>query len=167
MWFPQWTRGSDSKTVSSVVNLVFLVSASLLEAQEFTQTRQRASMLQKLMSSKFFRCCSRLDVYAQTDTQECLQFFAQLLGLFQSRRAVCRNEIQRFQRLFVQVRRLRLNHLNRHDAKRPDIDFGAILLLLDDLGSHPIWRADHGSTLRSLFRELGAEAKIRNLDGAA
>jgi hypothetical protein len=66
----------------------------------------------------------------------------------------------------TKIRWLLLNHLNCHDSQRPYIDLCAILLLLDDLGGHPIRCSDHRRPLILLFGEFGAEAKVCYFDGA-
>lgn len=124
-------------------------------------------MLQELVSSKLLRCGSRLDIHTKTHTQESLQLLAQLLRLLQSRRAVRRNQVQRLERLLIQIRRLGLDHFDCHNAERPDVDFAAVLFLLDDFGRHPVRRANHGGALGALFGELRAEAEIGDFDAAA
>jgi hypothetical protein len=71
--------------------------------------------------------------------------------------------VQHIQRLLVQVQRLVLDHLDRQDAQRTDVDLGAVFFLLDDLGCHPVRNADHVRSLRLLVGELGAEAEVGDL----
>jgi len=124
-------------------------------------------MLQELMPPQLLRRSPTLHIHTKTHTQESLQLLAQLLRLLQPGRAIRRNQVQRLQRLLVQVRRLGLDHLDGHDAEGPDVDFAAVLLLLDDFGRHPIGRADHGGALVALLGELGAEAEVGDFDIAA
>jgi hypothetical protein len=145
---------------------VLLVTAALPEPQQLAQAGQRAAMLQELVPTQLLCRRTALHVHAQTYTQEGFQFFAQLLWLLESGRAVRGNEVQRLQRLLIQVRWLGLNHLDRHDTKRPDVDLVAVLFLLDNFGRHPVRRADHGGALVSLLSKLGTEPKIRDLDRA-
>lgn len=140
---------------------------TLAKAQQLTQTRQTTPMLQKLMLAQLLGRRARLDVHAQAHAQETLELLAQLLRLLEARRAVRRNEVERLERLLVEVRRLRLDHFNRHDAQGPDVHFVAVLLLLYDFRCHPVRCADHGGALVALLRELGAEAEIGDFDGAA
>lgn len=117
-------------------------------------------MLQELMIQQLLRASTRLDVDAQAHRQERLELFAQLLGLLEARRTVGGDEVQRLERLLVEVRRLRLDHLDGHDAERPNVHLGAVLLLLHHLGRHPVRRAHHGGALGLGLGELGAEAKV-------
>ncbi len=120
-----------------------------------TSEKECSTYLQKLIGRS-----SALDIYAQTHAQEALQFPRERIRLLQCWSAVRRDEVEGFERLLVEVWRLVLDHLDGHDAERPDVDLGTILLLLDDLGSHPVRRADHRRTLRLLVRKLGAETEI-------
>lgn len=99
------------------------------------------------MRKQFVSSGTAAHVDAQANAQEGLELLAKLLRLLQSWGAVGGNEIQRLQRLLVEVRWLRLDHLDRHDTERPAVDLGTILLLLDDFRGHPVWCADHGGTL--------------------
>lgn len=117
-------------------------------------------MLQKVMIQQLLRRRATLDIHAQTHRQERLELFTQTLGLLEARRAVGGDQIQGLEGLLVEVGRFRLNHFDGHDAERPDVDFRAVLLLLDDLGGHPVGGADHGGALGLGLGELGAEAEI-------
>ena len=57
------------------------------------------------------------DIDTQTDAQEVLQVLTELLGRLERRRAVRCDEVERLERLLVQVGRLVLNHFDRHDAQ--------------------------------------------------
>ena len=57
------------------------------------------------------------DVDAKTDTQEMLEILTELLRRFEGRSAICRDEVECFERFFVEVRRFILDHLDGHDAK--------------------------------------------------
>ena len=140
---------------------------TLPELQKLTKTSLTTPMLQKLMPSQFLRRGPTLNIDTQTHTQKRLQLLTQPLGFLQSRRPVRCDKVQSFERLFVQVGRFALDHFDRHDAKRPNVDFAAVLLLLDDLRRHPVGRADHGGTFVALFGEFGAEAEIGDFDRAA
>ena len=117
-------------------------------------------MLQEVVHEQLVRRGAALDLDAQAHGQERLEFLADLLGLLQPRRSVRSDEVESLERLLVEVWRLRLDHLDGHDAQGPDVDLRAVLLLLDDFGRHPIWRSDHGGALRLGIRELSAEAEI-------
>lgn len=98
-----------------------------------------------------------------------------------------RNQIERPQRVLVQVGRLTLDHLDRHDAERPDVDLcrlilvslaggslcvivtaylWSVLLPVDDFRGHPVRRAHHRGSFRLLGGDLRAEAKVGQLDAA-
>jgi len=112
------------------------------------------------MLKEFGGGSSAADVNTETDGQESLQLLAQLLGLLQAGGAVGSDEVQGLERFLVEIRGLGLDHLNGHDAQGPDVDLRAVLLLLDDFGSHPVRSANHRSTLRLGLSELSTEAKI-------
>jgi hypothetical protein len=117
-------------------------------------------VLQEVMLKKFGGRGSASDVDAEANGQESLQLLAQLLRLFEARCTVCGDQVQGLQRLLVEVGRLGLDHFNCHDAQGPDINLRAILLLLDDLGSHPVRGTDHGGALRLGLGELSAETEV-------
>lgn len=117
-------------------------------------------MLQEIVLDELIRRRTALDIHAETHRQESFQLLTELLGFLQPGSTVGGDEVEGLERLLVQVRRLRLDQLNGHDTERPDIDLGAVLLLLDNLGSHPVGRADHGGAFGLGFGQLGAETKI-------
>eukprot|EP00047_Mylnosiga_fluctuans_P001701 m.221524 g.221524 ORF g.221524 m.221524 type:complete len:498 (+) comp10604_c0_seq1:1523-3016(+) len=110
--------------------------------------------------------CARaaVDVHLQALVQEILEDVGKILRVLQLGRAVGGNQIQRAEGILVEVRRLALDHLDRHDAQRPDVDLRAVLLPRDDLGGHPVRRAHHGGPLRRLRRQLRAEPEVGELD---
>lgn len=137
-----------------------------LKPQQLRQTRRTTSIPQKLMLQQLLRTSSTPDIHTKTHAQESLQLLTQPLRLLQPRSPVRRNQPQRLQGLLIQVRRLRFNHFNGHDAQAPHVDFAAVFLLLDDFGGHPVGRADHGGAFGFLLGELGAEAEVGYFDGA-
>lgn len=119
------------------------------------------------MPAQLFCGRTTLHVDAKADAQESLKLLRQFLRLLEPGSAVCCDQVKSLERLFVQVWRFRLNHLDSHDTERPDVDLGAVLFLLHDLGCHPVWCTDHGGTLGALLGKLSAEAEISDLDIAA
>jgi hypothetical protein len=138
-----------------------LVPSILPEVQQLTQGGQTTPTLQEVMANQLARASSRLDINAKAHRQESLELLGQLVRLLETRRTVRSDKVKSFEGLLVQVRRFRLDHLDSHDTQRPDVNLVAILLLLDDLGRHPVRCSDHGCALGALFGELGAETKIR------
>lgn len=68
----------------------------------------------------------------------------------------------------MHVRRFPVNHLQRHNPQRPDVDFVAILDgLVHHLWRHPVRRADHGPTGAFPGAKLGAEAEVGQFHFAA
>ena len=47
-----------------------------------------------------------------------------------------------------------------HDTQTPDVNLGTVLLTRHYLRSHPVWRADHGGTLRVRLGDLRAETEV-------
>ena len=136
------------------------MSALVAEGKQSRQAFSRTSALQEVMADKLICRSPALDIHAQTDAQERLQLLGQLFRLLEAGRAVRSDQVKCLERFFVQVWRFGLDHLDCHDAERPDVDLAAVFFLLDDFGRHPVGCADHGCALVALFSELGAEAKI-------
>ncbi len=132
----------------------------LAEPQQIRKAGQRAARLQKVVRQQLAGAGAALDVDAQAHGQKRLEVLGDLVGLLEARRAVGGDEVERLERLLVQVRWLRLNHFNGHDAERPNVDLGAVRLLLHHLRRHPVRRADHRRALALRLGELGAEAKV-------
>ncbi len=141
-------------------NKAMALFGSPLEGEELCQARERTAMLQEVVLEKLARRGTALHVDTETHGEEGLQLLAELLGFLESGGSVGGDQVQGLERLLIKVRRLGLDHFDRHDAQGPDIDLGAVLLLLHNLGSHPVWRANHSGTLRLRLRKLGTEAKI-------
>lgn len=90
---------------------------------------------------------SLLRIHFQCKIQEISKHRGQVALVLDLRRTVGSNQPQRAEGRLGQVRRLALNHLNGHDAQRPNVDFAAVLLSRDDFGGHPVRRANHSGTL--------------------
>jgi len=140
------------------------VSALLSEPQKLGEHVGVAARLEEIVSTKLLGSGTRLDINAQADAQEALEFLAKGLGLLQTWCTVGGDQVQSLQRLLVKVWRLRLDHLDGHDTEGPDVDLAAILLLLDDFRGHPVGSSDHGSTLAALLSQLGTETEVGDLD---
>lgn len=103
---------------------------------------------------------SRLDVDAEAVAEELLQGQTQLLRMLQFRGAVGGDQEEGFKRLFVEIGGLVLDQFNGHDSLRPDVDLGAVFLLLDHFRRHPIGSPDHGCALGFVVGEFGAETEV-------
>jgi hypothetical protein len=136
------------------------VASVLPEVEKLGQAVEAATALQEVVAHQLTGTRARLDVDAETDGQEGLELLGQLVGLLEAGGTVGGDEVQRLQRLLVEVRRLGLDHLNGHDTEGPDVNLVTVLLLLDDLGRHPVGGSDHGRALGALFGELGTETEI-------
>ncbi len=132
----------------------------LAECKQTGQAVQTAAMLQEIMLKKLNCGSSAPDVDTETNRQECLQLFAQLLRFLQAWRTISGNEIKRFQGFLVEIWGFGLDHFDSHNTKRPNVNLRAVFLLLDNFRSHPIRRSNHRGTFRLGFGELGAETKI-------
>ena len=62
--------------------------------------------------------------------------------------------------VLVEVGRFPFHHLDGHDAERPDVDFGTVLLPSHYLGRHPVRGPHHRGTLVLLWSDLGAKPKV-------
>ena len=140
------------------------VSTLLSKSQKLGEHVGVAARLKEIVSTKLLGSGTRLDINAQADAQEALEFLAKGLGLLQTWCTVGGDQVQSLQRLLVKVWRLRLDHLDGHNTQGPDVDFAAILLLLDDFRSHPVGGSDHCGTLAALLSQLGTETEVGDLD---
>ena len=141
--------------------LIRSVGLPLTEPQQLNQARQRATALPQEVASKDLVSGSTvLHRDSQALAQEDLKLTAQLVRVLQRWRSVRGDQEEGLEGFLVQIWRLRLDHLDGHDAKGPHIDFGTIFFLLDNLGGHPVRCANHGGALGFLVSEFGAEAKI-------
>jgi len=101
-----------------------------------------------------------LRVHLEGKVQEIPKHGRQLLLVLDLRRAVGGDQPQGAQRRLGQVRRLALDHLDGHDAQRPNVHLAAVLLARHHLGRHPIRRAHHGGTLVLRLVDGRTEAKV-------
>lgn len=135
---------------------------STIKPQQIRQRPQLTPALpQKITPQNLVRRRPVLHRDGQALAQENLQLPTQRIRILQRGRSVRRDQEERLQRLFVEVRGFGLDHFDGHDAQGPHVDFGAVLALLDHFGSHPVGRADHGGAFGFGFGEFGAEAKVR------
>ena len=137
---------------------VFRSSAKLQHVDQASQTA--SSAFEEVTSQDLLSSGAILNVDSQTLAQENLELTAELVRVFESRRAIGGDQEKSFERLFIEVRGFGFDHLDGHDAEGPHVDFAAVLLLLDDFGGHPIRRTDHGGALGFLVGKLGAETEI-------
>lgn len=103
---------------------------------------------------------SLLWIYLERKREEIFEDLREGVLLFDLRCTVGSDQPQRSKRRLGQVGRFALDHLDGHDAQRPDIYFAAVLLACDHLGCHPIWSTDHCCSLVLRFVDGGAETKI-------
>lgn len=75
-------------------------------------------------------------------------------------RPIGSDQVERAEGRFSQVGRLAFDHLNGHDAERPDVYFTAVFFARDNFGRHPVGCADHGCAFVVRFIDLGAESEI-------
>lgn len=131
------------------------------EFEHVDQARQAASSaFEEITVQNFLGSGAILDVDSQTLAEEDFELTAELVGVLESWCAIGGDQEKSFERLFVQVRRFGLDHLNSHDAEGPHIHFATIFFLLDDFRCHPIRRANHSSALGFLIGKLGAETEV-------
>lgn len=131
-----------------------------LKAQQLRQIPQRTPPLQEIMLQQLIRTRATPNIHTQTNTQESLELLAQLFGFLEAWGPVGGDEVECFEGFLVEVGGFGFDHLDGHDAKGPDVDFGAVFFLLDDFGRHPVGGADHGCAFGFCFGEFGAEAKV-------
>lgn len=64
------------------------------------------------------------------------------------------------ERVFIEVGGLTLHHLDGHNAKGPDVHFGAVSFAGHHFRSHPVGRTHHGAPFALLRSDLSTEAKV-------
>lgn len=107
-----------------------------------------------------------LGIDLECKVQEVFECTRQVVLLLDRGCTVGRDQIERAQRRLGQVWWLALYHLNSHDTQTPDVNFAAVFLACDDLGSHPIRRTNHSRALHVRLVDLSAETEISELDVA-
>lgn len=134
--------------------------------------RKTQTHLQQLLSSRSF-----LRLHSQTTLQPIPKQRRKLFPILDFRRPVGRNQIQRSQRILIQIRWLSFQHFylsaltiqffnqrlltNRHDSQRPDINLWSIFLSRDHFRRHPIRRSNHCRPLgRQGIRNPSAKSEI-------
>lgn len=146
---------------TSTPSLMASSTSSIVESQQIRQSPQfTPALAQEITSQNLVRRGPVLHRDRQALAQENLQFPTQSIRMFQRGRAIRRDQEERLQRLFVEVRGFRFDHFNGHDPERPHVDLGAVFALLDHFGSHPIGCADHGGAFGFRLGEFGAEAEV-------
>src|SRR5690348_2972870 len=110
---------------------------------------------QKIMSA---RPLLRVDL--ERKVQKVAEDGRHLLLVLDLWRAVRSDQPQGAQRRLGQVGWLALNHLDGHDAQRPNVHFAAVLLPRNHLRRHPIRRADHCCTLVLRLVDGRTEPKV-------
>lgn len=136
------------------------MTAVLAEVEQLGQRVEAATALEEVVGKQLAGARSRLDVHTQADGEEGLELLGELVWLLEAGCTVGGDEIESLERLLVKVWRFRLNHFNRHNTQRPNIYLVAVLLLLNNLGRHPVRCSHHGRTLVARLGQLGAETKI-------
>ena len=118
------------------------------------------------MSQHFVGVGPLVHIHLQALVQEVLEDDRQLVPVLDDRLAVGRDQVERPQWVLVQVGRLPFNHLYGHDAERPHVDLGPVVLPRDDLRGHPVGGPYHGRPLVLLRADLSAEPEVGQLDVA-
>ena len=72
-------------------------------------------------------------------------------------------EIHGLMRTTAEIGRLSVQHLNSHDAQRPNVNFGAVLLTSNHLRGHPIWSPHERFPTRLVWDDASTEAKVWEL----
>mmetsp|Transcript_10753 Transcript_10753/g.20289 ORF Transcript_10753/g.20289 Transcript_10753/m.20289 type:complete len:328 (+) Transcript_10753:315-1298(+) len=102
-------------------------------------------------------------LFQQAPLDEVLETFGPVLRLLYLRRRLPRDHEEDPHRVDEPPRWKLLGHLNRRDPERPHVDLPVVPALLNHFGSHPVGRPDERVSLRHGGRELGGDAKVREL----
>ena len=103
---------------------------------------------------------SLLWVNLECQVKEFLENAGQVVLGFDGWCAVRGNEVECTERRLCQVRRLALNHFNGHDAQTPDVNLAAVVFAGHNLWGHPVWSANHSSSLVLLLINLSTETEV-------
>lgn len=131
---------------------------------------------------------SGFHLHLEARVEEILEERRQLLSLLDLRFSVRGDEVERSQRVLVEVGRLAckgaksvapkanarpslphpdainkqtFDHFDGHDSQGPDVHLGAVLLAGHYLGRHPVRGSHHRRSFVLLGRDLCAKAKVR------
>lgn len=105
-------------------------------------------------------------IHLQTLGQIIRKHIGQILGVGNLGSAIGRNQIQRLERILVQIRRFTFNHLNSHNAQTPNVHFGSVFLPCDNFRSHPVRGTNHSCTFGICrIGDLCTETKVGCLCG--
>ena len=107
------------------------------------QGDERARELEEGMPQHLVGGGPLLHVHLEAFVEEVLEDGGQLVPLLDLRLPVGGDQVERPQGVLVQIRRFPLDHLDGHDAERPDVNLGSVVLSSDHLWSHPIGCAYH------------------------
>lgn len=133
----------DDKTVLSkcldrcVVGGVWSVAVSGASHQRHQQ-RRRSCLTQERMRQQLGGCGSLRWIANQHPIEESLQAGRHFVHVLQIGRFRVTNASHRLQRRLVKERRFAVDHLDYHDAQRPDVDLGSVRQPRDYLGRHPV-----------------------------
>lgn len=82
------------------------LSAVLLPTEQLRQAREAAAQLEEIMGQQFIGGSAAAHIDTETYTQERLELLAELFWLLETRSAVGGDEVQRLERLLIEVRGL-------------------------------------------------------------
>ena len=111
------------------------------------QGDERAGELEEGVPQHLVGGGALLHVHLEAFVEEVLEDGGQLVPLLDLRLPIGGDQVERPQGVLVQVGRLPLDHLDGHDAERPDVNLGTVVLSSDDLRSHPVGCAHHRGPL--------------------
>ena len=80
---------------------------------------------------------SYLNIHIQTLLEEVMEILGPLVLILERWDALGGDEEESTKGRVLHVRRLSLGHLDQHDAERPDVNLGAIIVTTDKLWCHP------------------------------
>lgn len=132
----------------------------LLPLNQFLQRLCPTRIANELMPQKLLSTRPPLRILGQALRDKILESTT-ILGSFQPRGRLLRNQEEHLHRMRASMRRLRVDHLDSSNTQRPDIRLVVIASLLDYLGRHPEWCTDECIPLRFDVDQLRCDAEIR------
>lgn len=132
-------------------------------AHQRNQQRRRPRLTQERMREQFRSGSPLYGIPHEHAIEEVLQPARHLVRVLQLWRRHVPDSAHRLQRRLVEERRLAVDHLDDHDSKRPDVHLRTVRKPRDDLGRHPVRRADQRFALGQFLRNLRAKAEIGQL----
>jgi hypothetical protein len=121
-------REVEKERLLAGLTLDFLSKDPLSFANEWDESLERSTFPEEGMGKKGFCGGPSVHIHLQSLVQEVLEFWRKFLPVWNLRSTRRRDQVESPQRRLLQVRRLSVNHLDRHYPQRPNVHLRSVLL---------------------------------------